>query len=97
MDSDNDESQCNVAAVEHEECCEEVLLEPSVRSQSVCTMCFSAQAPLSPDAVITSEEADDVQSGPNHQTQWAPDLQWTLPSCVQNSVTDIYWWPQRKE
>jgi hypothetical protein len=49
-------------------------------------VCFSAQAPLSPDAVITSEEEGDVQSGPNHQTQWAPDLQWTLPFCLQTSV-----------
>jgi len=30
MDSDNDESQGNVAAVEDEECCEEVLLEPNL-------------------------------------------------------------------
>ena len=66
MDSDNDESQCNITAVEDKECCEEALLEPNLQLQSVCTMCFSAQAPLSPDAVITSEEEDDVQSGPNH-------------------------------
>lgn len=90
MDSDNDESQGNVAAVEDEECCEEVLLEPNLRSQSVCTMYFTAQAPLSPDAVIISEEEDDDQSGPNYQTQWAPGLQWTLPSCIQNSVIQTF-------
>jgi hypothetical protein len=32
MDSDNDESQCNVAAVEDKEYCEEVLLEPDLQS-----------------------------------------------------------------
>lgn len=53
-------------------------------------MCFSAQAPLSPDAVITSEEEDDVQSGPNHQMQWAPDLQWTIPFCLQTSVIQTF-------
>lgn len=55
----------------------------------MCT-CFSAQAPLSRDAVITFEEEDDVQSGPNHKTQWAPDLQWTQPSCLQNSVIQTF-------
>jgi len=90
MDSDNDESQGNIAAVEDKECCEEVLLQPNLRSQSVCTMCFTAQAPLSPDAVIISEEEDDAQSGPNHQTQWAPGLQWILPSCLQNSVIQTF-------
>jgi hypothetical protein len=90
MDSDNDESQCNIAAVEDKECCEEVLLEPNLRSQGMCIMCFSAQAPLSPEAVITFLEEDDVQSGPNHQTQWAPGLQWTLPSCLQNSVIQTF-------
>ena len=53
-------------------------------------MCFSAQTPLIPDAVVTSEEKDDVQSGPNHQTQCAPDLQWTVPSCLQNSVIQTF-------
>jgi len=52
-------------------------------------MCFSAQAPLSRDAVITLEEEDDVQSEPN-QTQWAPGLQWTLASCLQNSVIQTF-------
>jgi hypothetical protein len=90
MDSDNDKSQCTIGAVEHKECCEEVLLEANIRTQSVCTVCFSAQAPLSPDAVITFEEENDVQSEPIHQTQWAPDLQWTLPSCLQNSVIQTF-------
>jgi len=53
-------------------------------------MCFSAQAPLSPDAVITFEEEDDVQCGPHYQTQWVPGLQWTLPSCLQNSVIQTF-------
>jgi len=56
MDIDNDESQCNIAVVEDKECGEEVLLEPNLRSQSICIMCFSAQAPLSPRAVITFVE-----------------------------------------
>jgi hypothetical protein len=30
MDSDNDESQCDRAAVENEECCEVVLVEPNL-------------------------------------------------------------------
>jgi hypothetical protein len=53
-------------------------------------MCFSAQATLSPNAVITSEEEDDVQSGPNHQTQRTQDLQLTLPSCLHNSVIQTF-------
>jgi hypothetical protein len=74
MDRDSNESQCDMVATEDEECCEEVLMEPLLRLQSEYTVCSSAQAPLSLDAASTSED-DDVQSGPDPQTQQPPKLQ----------------------
>jgi hypothetical protein len=66
MDSDSDESQCDVAAMGGEECCEEFSLEPHLPSQSVYRACSSAQAAPSPDSASTSEKEDDVQGGPDH-------------------------------
>jgi hypothetical protein len=79
MDSDSDEPQCDVAAMEDEEYCEEILLKPHLRSHSEYIVCSSAQAPLSPDSASTSENDDDVQSGPDPQTQQPPKSQWHCP------------------
>jgi hypothetical protein len=85
MDSDNDESQCEGVAVENEEYHEEVLLEPDLQLQSVCTVCL-----------VLRLHSTEMQSLPPRKrvcSEWAkspdkrmPDLQWALPSCLQNSV-----------
>ena len=62
-ESDSDESQCDVAAMDDEEYYE-VLLEPHLWVQSEYTAHSSAQAPLSPDSASTSEDDDEVQSRP---------------------------------
>jgi len=68
MDSNSDKSLCDVAAVEDEEHCAEVLLETHLRSQSKYTACSRAQSTLSLDSTSISEE-DDVHSAPDPQTQ----------------------------
>lgn len=73
MDSNSDEFQSDLFATEDKECCEEVLMEPHLQSQSEYTACSSAQAPLSPDSAITSEEEDDVQGGLHLQAQQPPN------------------------
>jgi hypothetical protein len=89
VDSNNDESQYDGAAVENEECREEVLLEPNLRSQGVYTVCLvlrlhSTQMQSLPVRErICSEWAKS-------QTQLAPDLQWTLLFWLQNSVIQTF-------
>jgi hypothetical protein len=50
-----------------------------------------------PDSANTSEDDDDIQIGPHPQTQQPPKLQWTLPSCLQQSVVHTYRGRKRKE
>jgi hypothetical protein len=82
-DSESDKPLCNVADMEDKAYCEEVLLEPHLRSLSEYTACSSAKALISLESASSSEEEDDAQSGPDLQTQQPPKLQWTLPSCLQ--------------
>lgn len=86
MDSDSDECQGKVAATEEEECCEEVLLEPHLRLQCEYSACSCIKASLSLDSASTSEDNDNVLSGPHPQTHVSPKPQWTLPSHLQKSV-----------
>jgi hypothetical protein len=85
MDSDSNGSLCNVVAMD-KEFCEEILLEPHLRSKNPYAACFNAQAPLSLDSPSTSEKDDHDQSWPDLQTKHPLNSQWTLPSCLQNSV-----------
>ena len=48
------------------------------------TACSSAKAPLSLDSASTSDDDNDVQSGPHPQVP--PKSQWTLPSHLQKNV-----------
>jgi len=86
MDIDSNKPLCNVAAMEDKAYCEEILLEPHLWSLSEYTAWSSAKAPLSLDSASTSEEEDDVQSGPDPRTQQPPKSQWTLPSRLQQRV-----------
>ena len=83
MDSDRDKSQYNVGVKEVEECCEAVLLAPHPQSQSKYTAVSTAQALLSIDPASTTEEENNVQSGPDPQQQEPLKLQWTLLSHLQ--------------
>ena len=86
MDSDSDKPFCDVAAMEDKAYCEEVSLEPHLCSLSEYTAWSSSKAPLSVDSTSTSEEDDDVRSGPDPQTQQPPKSQWSLPSRLQQRV-----------
>jgi hypothetical protein len=88
-DSDSDGSLCNVVTID-KEFCEEILLEPHLRSKNLYTACFSAQAPLSLDSPRTSENDDHDQSWPDLQTKQPLNSQWTLPSCLQNSAVHTF-------
>jgi len=88
MDSDSDGSLCNVVARD-KEFCEEILLEPHLRSKNQYTACFSVQAPLSLESPSASENDHD-QSGPDPQTKQPLNSQWILPSCLQKSVVHTF-------
>jgi hypothetical protein len=52
----------------------------------------TASSPKSSSSISSSasDEDEDVESGPDEQTQQAVTLQWTRPSCPQNSVAHTY-------
>lgn len=88
MDSDSNEPLCDVVTIKDEKYCGKVLLESHLRSMSGYAACSSTQAPLCPDSVFTSEEADGVQSGPDTQTQQTPNSRRNCP---------LFTGPNRKE
>jgi len=55
MNSESDESQCDVVVTEDKQCCEEVLLEQHPQSQSEYIACPRAQTQLSLDSASTVE------------------------------------------
>ena len=55
MDSNSDESKCDVVATDGERC-EEVLLEPHLRLQGECMAHISSLASLSLESASTSKE-----------------------------------------
>lgn len=79
MDIDNDEPLSDVVAMKDEEYCEEVSLEPYLRSKCGYTACSSTQALLSSDSASTSEEADGVKLWPDPQTQQPPNSRGHCP------------------
>jgi hypothetical protein len=91
-DNDSDKPLCNVAAMEDEAYCEEVLLEQHLWSLSEYTAWSSAKAALSLDSASTSED-DDVQSGPDPATKITVDIALS-PSAVCS--THAYNGPKRK-
>lgn len=95
MDNDSNGSLYNVVAMD-KEFCEEILLEPHLRSKNQYTACFSAQAPLSLDSPSTSKNDDHDHSGPDTDktaTKLTVDIA-LLPSEEYN--THIYRWSKRK-
>jgi hypothetical protein len=71
--TDSDEPLCDVVVMKDGEHCEEVFLEPYLRSKSGYTACSNTQWPLRPDSCCTSQEADSVQFGPEPQIQRPPN------------------------
>lgn len=80
MDSNSDEPLSDVVAMKDEEYCEEVSLEPYLRSKRGHSACSSIQAPLSLDSASTSEETDGCSDLAGSTDTTATKLAWALPS-----------------
>jgi len=75
-DTDSDEPLTDVVAMKD---CEEVSLEPYLRSKSGYAACYSNQSPLSTDSATTSEEADGVYIWPDSQIKQPPNSRGHCP------------------